>query len=119
MDFKLDTARDRIWTPQEAEQDLRERELGAWRRWLEDDCLIYLLSPPVSAGADLGWDRGSGTVVQTLEGGAFIFRRTMVWREAGMFTSQTIEARLAAYPTSVQLVAYDDDDELQRSQLGS
>jgi hypothetical protein len=34
-----------------------------------------------------------------------------------MFTSQTIEARLAAYPTSAQLVAY--EDELQRSQRGS
>ncbi len=83
MDFKLDTARDRIWTPQEAEQDLRERELGAWRRWLEGDYLIYLLSPPVSAGAQLGWERDSGTVVETLSGGTFIFKRTMAAREPG------------------------------------
>jgi hypothetical protein len=117
LDFTVDTARDRIWTPQEAEQDLRERELGAWRRWLEDDCLVYLLSPPVTAGADLGWDRGSGTVVQTLDGGAFIFRRTMVMREVPTLAPQTIEARLVAFQTSAQLVAY--DDELQRSQRGS
>jgi hypothetical protein len=117
LDFKLDTERDRVWTAQEAQQDLRERELGAWRRWLEGDFLIYLLSPPVSSGAELGWERGSGTVVQTLSGGAFVFKRTVVMREAGMVTPQTIEAKLVAYPTSPQLVAY--EDELQRSQRGS
>ncbi len=118
MDFKLDTERDRIWTPQEAEQDLRERELGgAWRRWLEGDFLVYLLSPPVSVADQLGWDRGSGNVVATLSGGAFIFKRTVAVRGMATPTPQTVEARLVAFPTSPQLVAY--DDELQRSQRGS
>jgi hypothetical protein len=99
LDFKLDTERDRVWTAQEAQQDLRERELGAWRRWLEGDFLIYLLSPPVSSGAELGWERGSGTVVQTLSGGAFVFKRTVVMREAGMVRARCPRGDTASRPT--------------------
>ena len=110
MDFKLNIERDRIWHPKEAERELHERGYGRpWRRWLEGDHLVYLIHPPVSAGAQLGWQRDSGTLLLVMGGGAFCFKRTIVLREAGMVTPQTLEAQLVAFPTSVLMVRTEDE----------
>jgi hypothetical protein len=110
LDFKIDIERDRIWHPREAERELRERGYGnAWRGWLEGDHLVYLIHPEVSPQAQLGWQRFTGTLLLVMGGGAFCFKRTIVVREPGGGSPKTIEAQLVAFPTSVQMVAMEDE----------
>ena len=110
MDFKLNIERDRIWLPREAEQELHDRGYGRpWRRGLEGEHLVYLMQPEVSPQTQLGWQRGSRTLLLVMGGGVFVFRRTIVVRDMDMVTSQTIEAQCVAFPTSVQLVSLGDE----------
>jgi hypothetical protein len=76
VDFKLDESCERVWTPAEAEAEISEKGLGRpCRRWIEGDFLVYLLAPRVPANAELGWQKGSGSVTHVLSGSALGFTR--------------------------------------------
>ena len=110
MNFDIDIERDRIWHPKEAERELRERGYGkAWLGWLEGDHLVYLIHPEVSPRVDLGWQRGSGTLLLVMGGGAFCFKRRVVVREPGESGPRVVEAQLVAFPTSVLMVRTEDE----------
>jgi hypothetical protein len=115
LDFRINIERDWIWTPAEAEREMTERSYAPWqRRWIEGDYLIYLIDPALSPLAHFSWQRGTGTLLNVLLGGAFSFGRTIVVREPGSITPQSMGARLLAFPTSPQLVAL--SDELQKGE---
>jgi hypothetical protein len=110
LDFKIDIERDRIWAPLEAERELKQRGYAPWqRRWIEGDHLIYLVDPTISRLAEFNWQRGSGTLLNVMLGGAFCFQRTIVVREPGSVPPRSVNARLLAFPTSPQLVAFADE----------
>jgi hypothetical protein len=115
LDFKINIERDQIWAPIEAEHEMTQRGYAPWqRRWLEGDHLIYLIEPALSALAKFSWQKGTGTLLNVLLGGAFCFGRTIVVREPGSITPQSMGAKLLAFPTSPQLVAL--SDELQKGE---